>query len=161
SLRERFRKWRRRHPKLTSATTIALLAGFLLLGLGGLVFMRGQRLAQLEAAAAQTRAQTSVREIERLLVGAPDTATPWQEGQNKCRQLIDAYQPHQPSWDRESLVAYLDEEARQKLREDLAMAMFLYAAAQEQQALKEKTAQTRQELARQALQWNEAARQVA
>src|SRR5207253_7480227 len=49
SLRERFRKWRRRHPRLASSGSVAALAAVVVLLLGGAVVARQERVRQLEA----------------------------------------------------------------------------------------------------------------
>src|SRR5262249_54108904 len=50
SVRERAAKWARRHPRLSSSTSIAVVAAALLLGLGAGFAWRQERLARLEAA---------------------------------------------------------------------------------------------------------------
>lgn len=49
SLRERAGKWRRRHPRLASVTSVATLAVVVIAALLSLVVIRGQRLAELDA----------------------------------------------------------------------------------------------------------------
>src|SRR5258708_21397184 len=49
SLRERGRKWVRRHPRLTSTTSVGVLLGTLLVALTASFVVRGQRLDRLQA----------------------------------------------------------------------------------------------------------------
>src|SRR5439155_1880954 len=46
---ERLRKWTRRHPRLASSTSVAVLALFAIVGLTSLFVARGHRLARLES----------------------------------------------------------------------------------------------------------------
>src|SRR5262249_45024943 len=67
SLRERARKWRRRHPRLTSSTSMGLVAAVFLAALGTLALVRGQRLAQLEALASLARFRDDLKTCQFLL----------------------------------------------------------------------------------------------
>ena len=63
SLRERFRKWVRRHPKLTSASTVAGIAACALIALLALFVTRGQTIRRMEA---EAQAQRFLVDIDRL-----------------------------------------------------------------------------------------------
>ena len=161
SLRERFRKWRRRHPRLASGTAVMILAGLMLAALGTVAISYRERNARLEATAARLQTSADLREVERHLVGAPNTPLARVQGQETCRRIMTKYQLDQPGWDRAALVAALPVEEQNKLRADLNMVLFHYAETGAAQATQERDPQRRRELARVALQANEAARHLA
>jgi serine/threonine protein kinase/tetratricopeptide (TPR) repeat protein len=161
SRRERFRKWRRRHPKLTSATTMALLAGFLLLSLGAAFFVHSQRTARLEAKVSQVQLQEDLKNIERHLVGAPNTAASREQAQHVCRQVMSRYQLDRPDWQKTTLLSALEDGDRERVRTQLSIMLFHYAEASAFQANQEKQPERRKELAQAALKVNEVARSVA
>src|SRR5206468_124952 len=99
SPRERARKWARRHPRLTSATSVAGLAAGLLLALGLLFVVRGARLARLEAADSYQQFRADVRAAQVLFLDAPTGQTRLEAIAAACRRALERYQVLDgPAW---------------------------------------------------------------
>jgi len=128
SVRERLGKWARRHPHVTSASSIGILGLILTVGLLGLLWLRHQQMEALAAAESLHRLDSERIEAE-ILLGARDAAP----GQKKAGQkLIDAVLeryglPDTPGWESRNLVTRLSKEDRTKLSEDLGEILFLAA----------------------------------
>ena len=73
SVRERARKWSRRHPRLASSTTVAALALLLVAGLASGLWAGYRRVARLEAVGAARRLGDDRGRVE-LLLGSRDAA---------------------------------------------------------------------------------------
>jgi serine/threonine protein kinase/Tfp pilus assembly protein PilF len=130
SLRERARKWARRHPRLTSASSIAALAAALLLGLGSLFALRGERLARLEAVEAFNQFRVEMREVQAAFLEAPTAGRHRLEKiEASCRHALDRYQVRDnPSWPGTAVFRHLAPEPQEQLRADLGELLFLLAA---------------------------------
>jgi serine/threonine protein kinase/tetratricopeptide (TPR) repeat protein len=130
SLRERARKWVRRHPRLTSLTSAAVLATVLLAGLGILFVLRGERLSRLEAASSFAQFGEDMREARVLFLDAP-TASKARLGEiaGACRQALARYHVlDNPQWQDQPAVQRLPSESREQLRADAGELLFLLAA---------------------------------
>lgn len=129
SLRERTRKWVRRHPRMTSLTSAAVLAAVLLAGLGLLVMLWGERLARLEAESSFAQFGVDLREARVLFLEAP-TASKARLGEigGACRQALARYRVlDNPQWHRQPAVQRLPSESRDQLRADAGELLFLLA----------------------------------
>jgi serine/threonine protein kinase len=117
SPRERLGKWVRRHPRLTSATSIAVLAVALLLGLGGAFALRGERLARLEAAESFHQFREEMRETQVLFLDAATGKAPPQAIETVCQRALDRYHVlEDPSWQQAAAFRRLASENQEQLR---------------------------------------------
>jgi serine/threonine protein kinase/Tfp pilus assembly protein PilF len=143
SLRERLTKWKRRHPRLTSAGSLAAAAAVLVAALAGGLVWRGRQLADLQAQAARQQLQEEARaaghdlanDLKSLpfLLSTPH-AEPGQvrDGWAQARRHLERYGPlERDDWQQGPLVQHLPAEERQVLLEDMAELLFLLAAASE------------------------------
>ena len=60
---QRLGKWARRHPRLTSSTSVAILVGCVVLGVLGGFLARGRKLAELEALDSRNRLVAEAAEV--------------------------------------------------------------------------------------------------
>jgi tetratricopeptide (TPR) repeat protein len=130
SLRERLGKWARRHRRLTSMTTLALVAAGLLAVVTGLFLVRQRHLARLEAADGAHRLTTEARQAE-FLLGSRD-APPGQieEGLALCRRVVARYGIlDNPSWTARPAVTLLPPDERDRLRREIGHLLLLDARA--------------------------------
>jgi serine/threonine protein kinase/predicted Zn-dependent protease len=120
SIRERARKWARRHPRLTSSTALGLfaLAAIAALTVGFLLRLRG--LERFEAADSFHRLEAELKQAD-VLLAARDAEPPQRdEGIVLCRQAVGRYGVlDSDSWSTSSLVTSLPPDDRRRLREDL------------------------------------------
>ena len=159
SLRERARKWGRRHPRLASVTTAALVAVALLVGLGALFVLRGQRLAQLEASATLTHFHKEMREARTLFVEAPTADNAQLRAiAAACRRPLERYQIlDNPAWQESASFKHLPPEGQDQLLADAAELLFLLAALTRLEADPEPNTSQRAELLKRAWQFSERA----
>jgi serine/threonine protein kinase/tetratricopeptide (TPR) repeat protein len=132
SARERFRKWARRHPRLTSNVTLCTVAivtvGLLTVGFD----RRGQRIAEYQAEAARQEARDQAAETFRQ-VGGDLRAAQYQlttrapdrdmiaAGVEKCRTALYRYGlPGNADWEQQPAVANLSDDDRHRLRQQVA-----------------------------------------
>jgi eukaryotic-like serine/threonine-protein kinase len=125
SLRERGRKWARRHPRLTWAGGAAALA-MLLLAVGQLYLFQSRQLARVEAANALHHFREEVRDAEILLsLPAPDQAE-LAEGEELCRRALARYGlPDQSAWERTPAFANLPPDEQAEVRGDCGELLLL------------------------------------
>lgn len=169
SLRERARKWIRRHPRLTSSTTVGAVAVSLALLLGGLLLMhlshlaqrdqdRADQLARLEALDAQKKLGGELKTVQFLLSRPDAERQQLDEGLALCRHSLERYGVLEtPPWQEGPLVQALAPEDQRRLREDMGELLFLLARATAWQAAAAKHPSHRQEQIVSALQLNDRA----
>jgi serine/threonine protein kinase/Tfp pilus assembly protein PilF len=129
SLKERVGKWLRRHPRLTSSAGVAALAGTLLLLLGALLAVRGERLARLEAAESLRRFRREAQAVQFVFLNhrSSDQAK-LDEGVARCRRLLEHYRVlDDPAWTRLAPVRALPAEDQRRLAEDAGELLLLWA----------------------------------
>jgi serine/threonine protein kinase/Flp pilus assembly protein TadD len=132
---ERARKWRRRHPRLTSATSVATLAVLVVLGLGGLVVVRGWQVARLEARDSLQRLDDGLKRLRFLVDSSDSEPQQLADSAALCGRLLERYDlPANTSW--QDLPAYrlLAPTEQQRLREDLGELGLLAAQVNARQA---------------------------
>ncbi len=129
SLRERLGKWARRHPRLTSSSTIALAAALLFLLLLGFGVARQRRLERLEATDSLRQLDDELRQVNSLLVSRDALPEQLREGEDLCRQVAERYELLDAShpWTKRSLFTALNPDERNRLRADLGESLFLWA----------------------------------
>jgi serine/threonine protein kinase/tetratricopeptide (TPR) repeat protein len=127
---ERMRKWVRRHPRLTSWTSVGAMAGLVVLVLVTLFVLRGRRLTHLEALDSRRQLGEDLKTVHYLL-NKPDAGREQhEEGFALCRRTAERYRLlDTPAWQETSLVRPLPPEERRHLREDVGELLFLWARA--------------------------------
>jgi tetratricopeptide (TPR) repeat protein len=130
SLREQFRKWARRHPRLTSSAAVATLAAVLIIGLGAALWTISERNTRHEAIAKLAGFRTEKKGLEVILgVGSTDPAV-LDEALAASRGTLARYGlPDDTRWESRPAVAKLPEVDRQLLRRDVGELLFLTARA--------------------------------
>src|SRR5262245_36974950 len=158
SWRERARKWVRRHPRLTSSTSVALVAAVLVVVLGCSLAFGLERLGRLEAMDSLGRFQEEMRTAQFLLTTRAADAEQLEAGIRTARQALDRYHAlDNPSWQNLAAVRRLPEEDRSKLREDVGELLVLLAQAATVQAAGHPDSRLQEDQLRLALSLNERA----
>ena len=130
SIGERARKWVRRHPRLTSTTSVALLLG-VILGTASVAFAaRGQQLARLQAEESLRQFQGDVRTAQFLLYSRHADHRQLDEGMTHCRSALRRFEIlDNPNWQQLSAARHLREADRTRLRDEAGEVLFLLARA--------------------------------
>jgi serine/threonine protein kinase/lipoprotein NlpI len=128
---ERCQKFRRRHPRLTSVTTVAAVALVLIAGLSSAFFVREEQHRRLQARATlasfQDDAQTTY-----FLLNARSDQEKLNEGDRACRATLGHFQVlENPAWRDAPDVRRLPAEDRQHLQEEVGQLLVLLAHAQQ------------------------------
>ncbi len=130
SLRERTRKWVRRHPRVTSTTSVCLLALALLFGLASLLLFNHYRLQQLEAVETLNEFENDLKTTQLLLTEQSAEPAELDEAIARGRRALGRYGVlDNPNWRDGSAVQELPEERRQQLTEEVGVLAFLLARA--------------------------------
>jgi eukaryotic-like serine/threonine-protein kinase len=135
SLRERFGKWRKRHPRLASASSVGALAAVLLAATVGGAFVTRERSRAFEARAALTDHARDINALQALLDDRNQTRESLDRGIELCRAALDRYDiptgaTEAPvDWDRSRLLRYLPADDRARLRDDFGEVFYLMAKA--------------------------------
>jgi serine/threonine protein kinase/Flp pilus assembly protein TadD len=131
SLRERAGKWIRRHPRLTSSTTVAAVAA-VLLGVLGTWFGIWAYVAAQRTAAQQALSlfDDEMRTARRSLTTRALTREKEAEGVAAARAALARFQVlDNPHWSNLQQVQYLKPAQREQLREDVGELLFLLSCA--------------------------------
>jgi serine/threonine protein kinase/tetratricopeptide (TPR) repeat protein len=130
SVRERLGKWTRRHPRLTSSTTVGLVAVTLLLGVGSALVVSHRKYQTAVAAESYRRLGDERRQAVALLTMPHVDPALVEEGLGFCRSAADRYGVLDgPSWLDRPLAAYLAQADRAQVRRDLGDLLVLWAQA--------------------------------
>ena len=130
SVRERMRKFGRRHPRLTSSTSIAAVALVLLMGMGALVASRARRLARLEAAETLASFRTDLDSVRFLLNTRTADRDRRSKGAALGHQALGRYKVEdRPAWRDGPAVADLDPADRAALIEETGELLLILARA--------------------------------
>ncbi len=130
SLRERARKWVRRHPRLTSSTSVGTMFGAVLLLLAMAFLLRGQRLAQLEAEQTLARFRDDARTVQFLLYSRNADRGQLEEGMRRCRTALARFEVlDNAQWLTAPAVRNLPEPERVSLRDEAGEMLYLLARA--------------------------------
>jgi tetratricopeptide (TPR) repeat protein len=161
SLRERLRKWGRRHPRLISSGSVAAMAGVGLLLLALLLMVRNQKLTRLEAAQAAEQLRSEVRTVQFLLLdNRAGSSGPLDEGLARCQQLLDQFDIRgNPRWQDRAFFRALTPEQRAQLLGEIGDLLLLGSRVLLLQAAHPARASEREQFLQDALVLNERAEQ--
>ena len=124
------RKWSRRHPRLTSSTSVALMALALIGILTTSLVIRSNRLKHFEAKDKFNLFQGKSLDAQFLLYGRSYDPEKLDQGIRQCHAALDQYQVlDNPDWRLLPQVRNLEEKDRRKLQEDIGETLFLAARA--------------------------------
>lgn len=132
SVRERFRKWTRRHPRLASSGTVAALAAVLLVAtVGGAVYAR-ERTRAVEARGRLADHQTAFRDAQTFLDDRTRSTSRLDESLEKLRMVLQGYGVPETAdassaWQSAPALRYLPESERDRVRGDIGETFFLMA----------------------------------
>ncbi len=156
SASERFLKWRRRHPRLLSVSSLLAVLTLVLIIAGIRFVVVRERLAFLQSQSQWQHFRQAVPAI-RTLLSAPDGSAPaLAEGMNEGITLIRQYHVSESAdWHREPEVQHLSAEIQAELDEELSEIVFLLASASHRLAKLSQDETERQALLSDALRWNE------
>ena len=130
SIRERLLKWAIRHPRVSSSTTVAVIAAVLIIAITSAAFIGRQHSQRVEAAESFRRLEDERREAIALLTTPDVDPALIDEGLEYCHRIIQRYGVLNGSfWNENALVANLVPTARSRLREDIGDLLVLGAVA--------------------------------
>ena len=130
STRERMAKWSRRHPRLTSSTTVAILIGSLALGIFAGFLARAEKLARLEAVESMARFRDESTTVRYLLNTRVTDRVRRADAVAQGRQALRRYGTlDRPGWRSGPLVAALQADERRELLESVGAMLLLLAKA--------------------------------
>jgi len=128
SIRERARKWTRRHPRLSSSTSVAFLALLLATGLGSALWARHRQVAWLAAVESLRRLDDDRDRAELILDGLDATGDRMAEGVAVCRQALARIGAEgTASWLDWPVVAPLSAANRRRARRDVGDLLYFWA----------------------------------
>jgi len=162
SLGERSRKWARRHPRLMSTTSIAILAGALVCAAVSWSLVRTQRLADLEAQDTLARFEEEAKTVQYVLNARSTDRDQLEQGTRMGYQALATYQVlDNPSWQKLPAVHHLSAANQDKLRAELEDLLLLLSRASLLRTAALPDAGQAAEQVRAALRLNELAETVA
>ena len=143
SLRERARKWTRRHPRLSTSAGVGAIAVFLIMAMTCVATLRINHLARsravqeaeqtrLQAVAARQRLHDDLKKVAFLLGSDIPGAEHEQHeaGTALAREALGRYQVLEaPRWQEAPLVSALVPQQREQVREDMGELLLLLAGA--------------------------------
>jgi serine/threonine protein kinase/tetratricopeptide (TPR) repeat protein len=130
SVRERMGKWARRHPRLSSSTTVGLASMLLLLCLGSAFFVRNRHYQRVEARAGHRWLANERRQALAYLTPPFVDPVLAEEGLVHCRRVAERYGVlDDPAWLDRPLAAYLEPGERAELRQAVGDVLLLWAQA--------------------------------
>jgi serine/threonine protein kinase/regulator of sirC expression with transglutaminase-like and TPR domain len=158
SVVERARKWVRRHPRLTSSTSVAAMFGAVVFTLALAFLLRGQQLGRLEAEQKLGRFRADARAVQFLLYSRHADRGQLEEGMRRCRDTLAQFAVlDDPQWDAAPAVRYLPEAEQARLHDEAGEMLFLLARATALHGQAYCAAETRDERWREAERLNQRA----
>lgn len=131
SLAERARKWSRRHPRLSSLTSLAAALAVMSTVALSVWIARGQRLQHLEAAQAMRQFESRLAVTRIQLTGPGIDTLSRREAVDAAYRLLGQYGiPRPGDWDHHPAYRSLDRGQRQRLRGELADLLYLVVQAE-------------------------------
>jgi tetratricopeptide (TPR) repeat protein len=145
-LRERTRKWVRRHAWLTSMTSLGVMTVLLVLGFGGAMLVWQDRLARSEALHTWHRFEEDWRTAQFFLAAREESAENLDESLVTCRRALARYRVlDDPAWQQATAVRYLPSIEQARLRDAMGDLLYLTAGAAYLQAAEHRDASRRTE----------------
>jgi serine/threonine protein kinase/Tfp pilus assembly protein PilF len=130
SLRERSAKWVRRHPRLTSTTSVAPMLGVLLGVLTLALWLRGRQLAHLETQETLRQFRDDAATVQFLLYNRHADRGQLDEGMRRCKDALDRFAIlDDVRWYDAPAVQHLSAADRAALREEAGEVLLLFARA--------------------------------
>jgi serine/threonine protein kinase/Flp pilus assembly protein TadD len=132
STRERLTKWARRHPRLTSTTSLVIFLGFMALAVFAGMFAQVQQQAKLEAIVSLAQFREEASTVRYLLNTRVFDRERRARAVGLGSEALKRYEvPDNPEWQARPLVSSLDLADRRALLEEVgAMLLFLAKAGQ-------------------------------
>ncbi len=131
SIAERFRKFRRRHPRLTSVTTVMLCAGLLLAGFGALLFVSEEHRSRLEARETLASFEAQANEAH-FLLRARSAKRHRAQGEESAHAALEQFHVlTKPEWSTSRAVQMLSAADRARLESQVGQLLLLLAHARE------------------------------
>jgi serine/threonine protein kinase/tetratricopeptide (TPR) repeat protein len=128
SHRERLAKWARRHPRLTSTTSVGIGSVFLIAGLSGVLVARQGRLDRLEARESLARLVNQVKQAELLLASPDAPPSRIEQGTALCAAAVSSYSVlSDRHWSARRRVAALPAEDQARLTRAIGELLGLWA----------------------------------
>jgi hypothetical protein len=145
---ERLRKWARRHPRLTSSTTVGIGALLLLAAVGSTLFARNQQLHAVEANSALSWLASERKEAISFLSAPKVDSRLVEEGMAHCQRPVERYGVlDDPDWLNRPLASSLSPADRARLRRDLGDLLILWSQALTRRATMRQATERAQDLA--------------
>jgi serine/threonine protein kinase/Flp pilus assembly protein TadD len=158
---ERCAKWMRRHPRLTSSASMAVLAGGVILALGLALVVHKQRLDHLEAQDSYRQFEEQRRNVTFLLNSRSVPRAERQVGVELCRATLEIFlhpaSLRVPVWQERTVFRNLSSRQQQSVRQGAGELLLLLARATLADAADQPESGRREEDLRAALGWNELA----
>jgi serine/threonine protein kinase/Tfp pilus assembly protein PilF len=130
SLRELATKWARRHPRLSSTTSVALMLGMVLGVLALALWLRSRQLARLEAEETLRQFRADATSVQFLLYSRNADRGQLDDGMRRCRSTLAHFAIlDNPDWWGAPAVQQLTAAERTSLRDEAGEILFLYARA--------------------------------
>jgi serine/threonine protein kinase/Tfp pilus assembly protein PilF len=131
SVRERAAKWVRRHPRLTSVTSLGVMFGVLLAAVLGVLALRGEQVARLEAREILQQFRADATTAQFLLYSRHADRGQLEQGMQRCEQALARFGTlTDPDWFESAVVRRLPAVDQLELRDEAGEILFLYARAQ-------------------------------
>lgn len=158
SMMELARKWSRRHPRLSSSTSIASIALLLLVGLMVYSFSRIERQERFEAAATREAFRHDLEQVQFSLLSQSTDPENLDEAIRKGYDALGRYGVLDTvPWQSRSAFVRLDPAERELLRQEIGILLYLFSRGKSLAAQKESNPDERESLLREAIAWNERA----
>jgi serine/threonine protein kinase/tetratricopeptide (TPR) repeat protein len=152
SIWERCQKFRKRHPRLISVTSVVVAFCLLIAGMASAFAVREEQLRRLEAKGMLSRFHVKADTAEYLLVSTDKVRR--EEGRLLGHSTLDCYQVLQnPDWRQAPTVQRLPERDRVLLQKEVGELLMLLAHEQKLAGKDESNPTRKEELARQGLQF--------
>jgi serine/threonine protein kinase/tetratricopeptide (TPR) repeat protein len=155
SLRERGRKWVRRHPRLTSTTSVALSLGAILVLLAAFLAQRSQVLARVQMVDGWHQFEEEQKTALTQLYSQHADRQQLEEGMTQARSTLGRYQVlDKAAWREAPAVRLLPREDQERLGDEVGELLFLLARSVERNATFHRELSSRPEEYRLALHYN-------
>jgi serine/threonine protein kinase/Flp pilus assembly protein TadD len=161
SVAERMGKWIRRHPRLTSATTMALISAVALATVAAMWGLRGHQIARLKASAQFQRLNEQTT-TARAMLSLPDPDSPGrEEGTQLAYSILRNYGlPEARQWRQAPQFRLLDPASQRRLTRDLGAVLYLLARPSAHDTSAADRSPAKNDSLRESLRLNELARRM-